>query len=98
MKSIGSPFAKISAIFKQEFMSINLIAIFIGGLTAIPVSTALLMVIAETIIKHPVAFNFDWRTNLISIGAVLIVQTFLIPIYNRIKINLNARELMDHNF
>ena len=98
MKSIGSPYRKISALFKLEFIWISLLAIIIGGLIAMPVATALIDVIAETVIRHPVQFRNDFYIISATIATVLIVQTILISIYNRFKINKNVRVLLDHNF
>ena len=98
MKSIGSPYRKISNMFKQEFLFISLIAVIIGGILAIPVAKALIDVIAETIIRHPVPFRNDFYIIITTIGTLLILQTILISGYNRYKINKNARELLDHNF
>ena len=98
MKAIGSPYRKISSMFKQEFMLISLFAIFLGGLVAMPVAKALIDVIAETVIRHPVPFRNDFFKISATIAIILVVQTILISIYNRFKIGKNARELLDHNF
>ena len=98
MKSIGSPFRKISGMFNQEFLLISLLAALVGALLAIPVATAMINVIAETIIRHPVAFVNDNKTLLSTVIVMLLVQALLILVYNRWKIGKNARELLDHNF
>lgn len=98
MKSIGSPFGKISAMFKQEFLLISLMAVVVGALLAIPVATALIGVIAETIVGHPIAFVNDNKTLLLTVIVLLLILTVLISVYNRWKIGKNARELLDHNF
>jgi putative ABC transport system permease protein len=98
MKSIGSSYRKISGMLNQEFILISLFAILFGGLLAIPVAKALIDVIAETIVRHPVPFRNDFYIIISAIAVVLIVQTILISIYNRFKIGKNARELLDHNF
>ncbi len=98
LKSIGSPYRKISSIFMQEFILISLIAILFGGLLAIPLAKALIDLLSETIIRHPVAFRNDFYIISATIAIVLIVQTILISIYNRFKIGKNTRELVDHNF
>ncbi|MEP5612186.1 MAG: ABC transporter permease [Cyclobacteriaceae bacterium] len=98
MKSIGSPFRKISGMFRQEFLLISIFSVAVGAVLAVPVTTALIGVIAETIIMHPVAFENDYSTLLLTTVVALVVQTLLISIYNRWKIGKNARELLDHNF
>jgi len=98
MKSIGSPYWKISSMFNQEFMLISLFAIVLGGLLAMPVAKALIDVIAETVIRHPVPFRSDFNIISATIAIVLVVQTIFISIYNRFKIGKNARELLEHNF
>ena len=87
MKSIGSSYRKISALFTLEFLLISTIAIVVGGLLAMPVATALIDVIAETVIRHPVSFKNDFIIIGWSVGAILIMQTVIISIYNRFKIN-----------
>ena len=98
MKSIGSPFRKISGMFNQEFLLISLAAIVAGGLMAVPLATGLIGVVAETIIRHPVPFKSDNTTILLAALSIVVVQTLLISVYNRFKIGKNARELLDHNF
>ncbi len=98
MKSIGSPFGKISWMFKQEFALLSLIALVFGVLIAIPVATALIDIIAETIIRHPVAFLNDFYIIGLVVVVIIAVQTILISVYNRRKIGKNARELLDHHF
>jgi putative ABC transport system permease protein len=98
MKSIGSSYRKISALFTLEFLLISTIAIVIGGLLAIPLSNVLIDLLAETVIRHPVSFKNDFIIIGSSVGIILITQTVIISIYNRFKINQNARELLDHNF
>ncbi|MEP1095125.1 MAG: FtsX-like permease family protein [Cyclobacteriaceae bacterium] len=98
MKSMGSPFRKISGMFKQEFLLISLFAVVVGAMLAVPVATALIGVIAETIIRHPVAFENDYYTLALTTAVALVAQTLLISLYNRWKIGKNARELLDHNF
>lgn len=98
MKSIGSPFRKISGMFKQEFILISLLALIVGSLLAVPIATALIDIIASTIIRHPVPFKNDFKTLLLVLVIIVVVQTLLITVYNRFKIGKNARELLDHNF
>jgi len=98
MKSIGSPHGEISGMFNQEFILISLFASIFGGLLAIPVAKALIDLIAETVIRHPVPFRNDFYIISATIAIVLVAQTILISIYNRFKIGKNARELLDHNF
>jgi len=98
MKSIGASLGNISNLFKQEFFIISLISIILGGLLSIPVTKALIDLIAETIIRHPVQFRNDLESIIISVIIVLGIQTILISIWNRFKIRKNARELLDHNF
>jgi len=98
MKSVGAPFRKISALFSQEFAYITVFSLVVGMLLSIPVATALIGVIAETIIRHPVPFKNDYQALLMTAGVVLAVQFLLITINNRFKISKNARELLDHHF
>jgi putative ABC transport system permease protein len=98
MKSIGAPFGKISNLFKQEFLLMSLLSILLGGLMSIPLAKALINLIAETIIRHPVPFRNDFSTVAFSTLIILVIQVILISIYNQLKIGKNARELMDHNF
>jgi putative ABC transport system permease protein len=98
MKSIGSPFKKISDLYNQEFVLISLIALVVGGLLAIPLTTALISVIAETVIRHPVSFLGDFKAMGATATVIVVVQLLLISIYNRFKMRKNARELLDHNF
>jgi putative ABC transport system permease protein len=97
MKSVGSPYWKISNMFQQEFILISSIAIVFGGLLSIPIAKALINSLANNVIRHPVAFENDFSL-IIVIAVILAVQTILITIYNRIKMNKNARELLDHSF
>jgi putative ABC transport system permease protein len=98
MKSIGASFGKISNLFKQEFLLMSLLSILLGGLMSIPLAKALINLIAETIIRHPVPFRNDFSTVAFSTLIILVIQVILISIYNQLKIGKNARELMDHNF
>ncbi len=98
MKSIGASLRNISNLFIQEFLIISLLSIISGGLLSIPVAKALINLIAETIIRHPVPFRNDFQTIVISVIVVLSIQTILIWTWNRFKISKNARELLDHNF
>lgn len=98
MKSLGSPYRKISNMFQQEFLLISLIAIVLGGLLAMPLAKALIDLLAESVIRHPVAFENDFYTLSLVIAIILIAQTILITIYNRVKMGKNARELLDHSF
>ncbi len=98
MKSIGSPYMKISGLFQQEFLLMILLAITIGALLAIPVAKALLYLISDMVIRHPVQFNNDYGMIGLTIGVLLVLQIIIISIYNRFKIGENARKLLDHNF
>jgi putative ABC transport system permease protein len=98
MKSIGSSYKKISGIFQQEFVLISLLAIVAGWLIAMPVSIALIDVIAETIIRHPVLLRSDFYLICATVATIFAVQIFLIATHNHFAIKRNARELLDHNF
>ena len=82
----------------KKFILISLFSIVFGGLLAMPVAEALIDVIAETVIRHPVPFRNDLYIMSEAIAIILVVQTILISIYNRFNIGKNARELLDHNF
>jgi len=70
LKSIGTPFRKISSLLNQEFLFISLLSIIVGGVLAIPLATALIDLIAETIIRHPVPFRSNYSIMLFSIAIV----------------------------
>ena len=76
----------------------SLLSILLGGLMSIPLAKALIDLIAETIIRHPVPLRNDFSTIAFSTFIILVIQIILISIYNQLKIGKNARELMDHNF
>lgn len=98
MKSVGAPFRKISVLYNLEFALISIIAMWLGGLLSVPVATALIGVIADTIIGHPVAFKNDYASLILTILLVMLVQVILITFNNRVKISRNARALLDHHF
>ena len=98
MKSIGSSYKKISGFFQQEFVWISLLAIVAGWLIAMPVSIALIDVIAETVIRHPVLLRSDFYLICTTVITIFVVQIFLIATHNHFAIKRNARELLDHNF
>jgi putative ABC transport system permease protein len=98
MKSLGASVKKISILIRQEFLYITLLASIAGMIFTLPMTNALTKLIAETIIRHPVNFQYDTFQIFISIALVLGLQTLLISIYGHFKIRQNARELLDHNF
>lgn len=98
MKSLGSPFWKISALFNFEFLFISILASIVGSLLAIPTAIALIDIVAETIIGHSVMLRSDFRLMGLGVACTLVLQILIIAIYNRFKIHKNARMLLEHNF
>ncbi|MCR9252670.1 MAG: FtsX-like permease family protein [bacterium] len=98
MKSIGAPSKKISVLFNLEFLLITVLAIALGVLLAMPLASGLISVVAEAILKHTVPQFNDYPIIGISATVVLGIQFLVILVYNRYKINRNARDLLDYNF
>ena len=98
VKSLGGSFRQVSGIFQKEFLMVNLLAILVGIITAIPLNVALCKVLGETVIYHEIPAQGNITVIIFTSALIVLVQTVLIAIYNKIKLNKNARELLDYNF
>ncbi len=98
IKSLGGSVSTISSLLNREFLLISIVSAIVGSLVAAPLGMALTDLLADTLIRHPVAYGTDWRMTATTLGVLLLSQALFITIYNRVALKKNARELLDHQF
>ena len=98
MKSLGATSEKVSGMLAIEFLGISLLAFLLGIILAIPVTKALIKIIAEVIIRHPVLFKNDIISIALTMIIIVAIQSVIILFYGHLQIKKNARKLLDHNF
>ena len=98
MKSIGASVWKITRLFTIEFLVLSSIAFVFGIIISIPIAKALIRIVAEVIIRHPVPLVQDINEISITALVVLGIQGLLVLVYSYYHMGKNARELLDHQF
>lgn len=98
MKALGASYRSISGLFRQEFLWLNLFALAGGLLLAVPFTAAMCRIVGETVIYHMIPVRNDFPLILGVSVLLLLIQALAIAVYNRFRLQRNARELLEDRF
>ena len=93
LKAIGSSSTQIARLFYQEYLIINVIAVFIGLFLTVILTYIFCYLFGTMVLRAGISPYFDMPLILISIILLILMQYFMILGYTRLKIKKNVNAL-----